>query len=153
MKPDKFVAREVQAHRRLGGFRPPWRSHSSGVLPRDRGPCMRFALPDVSGPADLHARLSVAGEIEPQHPIHLGLPARALRLEPVDHIGVEANGDALLAGSIKETRVSRPRPIGQLGYVARIDLVIRHRLQGREFRPQFRGELRNLLQSHDVRLA
>ncbi len=48
------------------------------------------------GTADLHAGLAVAREIEAQHPVHLGLPAFALLLEPLHHVVVETDGDAFL---------------------------------------------------------
>ncbi len=54
------------------------------------------------GPADFYAGLAVAGEVEPEHPVHLGLPALALLPIPGKHVLIDADGDALLAGTMEQ---------------------------------------------------
>lgn len=79
---------------------------------------------EKSRPPDHRAGLAVARKVQPQRPIHLRLPAFALRLEPLDHVGVETDGDAgLPPGTRNEIDIDRAFEF-HFWNVAEIDFIV-----------------------------
>lgn len=102
-------------------------------------------------PSDLHARLAMAGEIEPQDPVHPGLPAFALRLEPFHHVLVEADGDAFLApGSGNEADINGAIVLRAFRDVAEVDLIVWNRVDRFELTALIGRKLRAFLRKHDA---